>query len=133
MLLLLCAQGLHWRLVAGVCDLLHLSPQLRRLHLSRWSCRRLGGLLSDHGRDPGWQLAFLPALTHVSVSGVGEDFFRRLGRHCPGLVELRAADSDVTDGAVSWLSCCRNLEMAELFDNRGVSPSGKVTGWHSKT
>ncbi len=34
------------------------------------------------------------------------------------------SNSEITDNALVWISRCRQLEVVDLFDNRGVSPAG---------
>ena len=96
---------------------------LETLNLGHWDCKKYM-LLSDHGHLEGADLKHLPRLKHVQVSNVSSKFFQNLCTFCPQIETLRVFDSDITDTVTSWVQNCKKLQMAELLEDRGVTPVG---------
>lgn len=116
-------RSLHWCIVARLCSLLWTMESLATLRLGTWNCLQYG-LLSRHNQSEGWLLKYLPNLTRIQVSSVGEKFFEAIGTFCPNLKELKVQSSSITDLATFWVSKCSQLECIELFDNFAVTPIG---------
>lgn len=66
---------------------------LATLRLGTWNCLQYG-LLSRHNQSEGWLLKYLPNLTRIQVSSVGEKFFEAIGTFCPNLKELKVCSPD---------------------------------------
>ena len=115
--------NLHWQVVARTCDLLADMTQLVSLDLGKWHCQQYG-LLSNHGQNEGWVFKHLPNLKHVQASKVSSKFFQNLCTFCLKLETLRINSSDITDSVTKWVQNLRKLKMAELLEDRGVTPIG---------
>ena len=114
---------MHWQVVTQTCDHLAEMNRLVSLNLGRWNCQQYG-LLSDHGQNEGWVFKHLPHLKHIQASNVSSKFFQNLCTFCLRLETLRVNSSDITDTVTKWVQNLRSLKMAELLEDKGVTPIG---------
>jgi len=114
----------HPQLTRAVCASLPDIPNLTKLNMAHWQCRRNNLLGESVSQQAGLVLMFLPKLTSVCLTDVSLAFIRNLAIFCPQLLRLELTKSEVNDESATYISSMKKLEVVQLKETPDIKEIG---------